>query len=69
MWPWIISRRQLPGTPARNEDAAGYGNMPRLTIANLCYGIACVPTQLNSFDTPEPIHDETLEDHDEMGTK
>ena len=38
----------------RNDNATGYANTPRGTIANLCHAAAYVSIHLNSFGEPEP---------------
>jgi N-acetylmuramoyl-L-alanine amidase len=44
----------------RNDNATGYANTPRGTIANLCHAVAYVSIHLNSFDQPEPNYAKTF---------
>jgi N-acetylmuramoyl-L-alanine amidase len=44
----------------RGDDATGYANTPRGTIANLCHGFVYVSVHLNSFGKPEPNYAKTF---------
>ena len=44
----------------RNDNATGYANTPRGTIANLCHAVAYVSIHLNSFDQSEPNYAKTF---------